>query len=63
MTIRTAELELLPASREVRTDAAIEIVGINWQLRARGLRSMLDSGNLQLLDEVSGTYDVPGVCQ
>ena len=59
MTIRTAELDLLPATREIRTDATIEIVGISWQLRARGLRSTLDSGNLQLLNEVSGTYDVP----
>lgn len=59
LVIRTAELELLPDSREVRTDQAIEIVADSWQLRAIGLRSTLETGNLKLLNEVTGTYAAP----
>ncbi len=63
LVIRTRALELLPDAREVRTDEAIEIVADTWQLRAVGLRSTLATGNVKLLNKVTGTYAAPALIE
>lgn len=58
VTIRADNLALAIDSNEVSTAGPVEIVSPGLSLRALGLQSSIDAGKLDLLSNVTGTYEV-----
>ncbi|MBX2886559.1 MAG: LPS export ABC transporter periplasmic protein LptC [Granulosicoccus sp.] len=59
LTIKTQSLTIATESNQVNTDDSIEIVAPTWRLQAKGLRTAIDEGTLQLLSDVEGRYELP----
>ena len=56
--LHTESLRIATEENTVETDDEVQIVAPTWQLQATGLRSGLDDGQLSLLSNVIGRYEL-----
>lgn len=59
VTIKTQSLTIATELNQVSTDETIEIIAPTWRIQAKGLNSAIDDGTLELLSNVTGSYDAP----
>lgn len=55
----TPSLRIANEANIVETDEFVEIKAPTWSLQAKGLRTAIDNGQLSLLSEVVGRYEMP----
>lgn len=61
ITMTTQTLRIATEANRVETDDVIEVVAPTWRLQAKGLRTAIDDGQLNLLSQVEGRYELPDV--
>ena len=59
LVMTTNSLRIATNSNVVETDEMVNITAPTWQLQATGLRTAIDEGQLKLLSDVTGRYDMP----
>ena len=59
LVMTTDSLRIATESNVVETDEPVNITGSTWQLQATGLRTAIDDGQLNLLSNVIGRYEMP----
>lgn len=59
VVLTTQVLRIATDDNRVETDQPVEIVAPTWQLTAKGLRTAIDDGQLRLLSDVVGQYQMP----
>ena len=59
ITLHTESLRIATQENIVETNDQVQIVAPTWQLQSTGLRSGIDDGQLSLLSNVIGRYEVP----
>ena len=61
ITMTTPTLRIATEANQVETDDVVNIVTSTWRLQAKGLRTAIDDGQLTLLSDVQGRYELPAV--
>ena len=59
LVMTTDSLRIATESNLVETDDTVNITAPTWQLQATGLRTAIDEGQLNLLSNVIGRYEMP----
>ena len=59
LVMTTNSLRIATESNMVETDETVNITANTWQLQATGLRTAIDEGQLKLLSNVIGRYEIP----
>lgn len=59
ITMTTQSLRIETEANRVATDDIVEISAPTWRLQAKGLRTAMDDGQLKLISEVVGRYELP----
>lgn len=59
ITMTTQTLRIETEANRVETDDIVEIVAPTWRLQAKGLRTAMDDGQLNLISDVVGRYELP----
>ena len=61
ITMTTSSLRIATEANQVETDDVVTIVAPTWRVQAKGLRTTIDDGQLTLLSDVQGRYELPSV--
>ena len=61
ITMTTSSLRIAIEANEVETDDVVTIVAPTWRVQAKGLKTTIDDGQLSLLSDVQGRYELTPV--